>query len=194
MTELPETFTPGEIPEDERSFELIPQGNYDMQVIETSIEPCNGGEMLKLTMEIINGPYANRRLWDNLCIRHSNPETQRIAQRALADICLATGIAQLRDTTELHFKIFSGRVGIKKADQKQIDKGYPDDRNTVRYKGVGKAPAGTIQPKAAPQQGRPPHGARPAAQGAAKPWNQPKQAAKATVDLDDEIPFDGGRR
>ena len=188
MVDLPETFAPNEIPEDERSFDLIPVGNYDMQVIETDVVPCTGGEMLKLTLEIVTGPYANRRLWDNLCIRHSNPETQRIAQRSLADLCLATGIAQLRNTEELHFKVFSGRVAIKKADQKQIDKGYPDDRNNVRYKAKGAAGATAPAPAGkatAPQTRQATPNARPAAGGAAKPWNQPKGRPAA----EDDPPF-----
>ena len=72
--------------------------------------------------------------------------------------------------------------------QKQIDKGYPDDRNTVRYKARNTPPAagnGASRPPAtraaAPQAARP-------AQAGAKPWNQPKPAqATADASLDESF-------
>ena len=189
MVALPETFAPNEVPEDDRNFEPIPAGQYRMQIIESRIEDTKSGtgQMLTLTLEIIDGPYANRRIWDRLNIRNENPDAQRIAQRALADLCLAIGVGQLRDTEELHFKIFTARVTI------QPDKsGQYGPQNRVRYAAAKGQAVGQGQ---APQAAQKPAGAAPraAAQAPAgnKPWNQPKpapqQAAKA--DIDDEIPF-----
>lgn len=201
MVALPETFAPNDVPADDRNFEPIPVGNYKVQVIESKIEDTSKGtgQMLVLTLEILDGPFANRRLWDRLNVRNDSPVAQNIAQRALADLCLQIGLTQLRDSDELHFKPFTVKVGIQHPTQKDKDAGYDNIKNTVRYNAGAGMPQGATkaptQPRQAPQQGRPP---AQAAKGAAKPWNQPKQAAKASKTeqdaMDDEIPFDGGQR
>jgi hypothetical protein len=187
MVALPETFAPADVPADDRNFEPIPVGNYKVQVIESKIEDTKSGsgQMLVLTLEILDGEYANRRIWDRLNIRNDNPQAQSIAQRALADLCLQIGVSQLRDTEELQFKPMTVKVGIR-----QDKTGQYGPQNTVRYnvaagtpQGAAKAPT---QPRQAPQQGRP---SLQAAKGAAKPWNQPKQAPQAQLAEDDEIPF-----
>lgn len=176
MAELPETFNPEEIPEDDRSFGLLPRGPADMQVIESEIIANGDNQMLKLTIEIISGPNSNRRLWDNLNIRHSNADAQRIAQRALADLCLAIGhTGSLTNSEDLHFKPFRGEIGVKKATQKDIDAGYPDDKNTVRYKAGNAKPPAQVQ-SAPPAQAKTPAASTNAAKGN-KPWLNKQTAA-----------------
>lgn len=197
MADLEETFTPNDIPEDDRSFDPLPAGDYSMRVIESEIKDTKSGsgQQLILTLEVIEGPMANRRVWDRLNIRNQNADAQRIAQRALADLCLAVGISALRNTEELHDLPFVGRVAIKP------DKtGQYGPQNTVRYKARGgAAPAG----KAAVQQTPRAQGGQPPAQKASsgsRPWSgsgarsEPiRKPAMAGVgkrgDLDDEIPF-----
>lgn len=173
MVALPETFAPADVPEDERSFEPIPQGVYKVQAIEAKIEDTKSGsgQMLVLTLEIIDGPFANRRIWDRLNIKNENPQAQSIAVRAMADLCLAIGLAQVRDTDEFLFKPLSVRVGIR-----QDKTGQYGPQNTVRYT-VGRGAPGAGKPVgAASQQGRLPAQAQGSTKptGAAKPWNQPK--------------------
>ncbi|MCC7253833.1 DUF669 domain-containing protein [Hyphomicrobium sp.] len=178
MAELNQAFDPNEVPEDDRSFEPLPAGDYQMQVIESKIENTKSltGKMLVLTLEVVSGPHTNRRVWDRLNIVNQNADAQRIAQRALADLCLAVGIAQLRDTDELHFKPFVGRVGVRE------DKtGQYGPQNTVRYKArggqppAGKAGGPTSAGSAAGQQTRTAPAsatARPSAPAASpsRPW------------------------
>jgi hypothetical protein len=192
MAEFNQTFNPSEIPEDDRNFEPIPAGTYRLQVIESKIEPTStgSGEMMTLTLEVIEGPYDKRRIWDRLNIVNQNPDAQRIAQRNLADLCLAIGVTQLKDTEQLHHKPFSGRVTV------QPDRtGQYGPQNRVRYS-VGKPgqpPAGKAGTTAA---GAKPAGAKPAgAKPPARPWGSggaPKAPAAqvgAKADLEDEIPF-----
>lgn len=187
MVALPETFAPNDVPADDRNFEPIPVGVYKVQVIESKIEDTKSGsgQMLVLTLEILDGEYANRRLWDRLNIQNQNPQAQQIAQRALADLCLAIGITQLRDTDELQFKPLDVKVGIR-----QDKTGQYGPQNTVRYAvGAKTAPAaGNAAPRQAAPAARGPSAAGGAKTGA-KPWNQPKAAAKTQQEMDDEIPF-----
>ena len=184
MVALPETFAPADVPEDERSFEPLPIGNYRLQAIEAKIEDTKSGtgQMLVLTHEVLEGPAANRRLWDRLNIRNENADAQRIAQRALADFCLQIGVGQLRDTDELLFKPFTAKVGIR-----QDKTGQYGPQNTIRYN-LGKQgvpPAGKAAPTQPGQPARPTTAQGKPAQGA-KPWNQPKPTKQ---EWDDEIPF-----
>jgi hypothetical protein len=116
----------------------------------------------------MTGPSANRRLWDRLNIRNQNPDAQRIAQRALADLCLATGLQVLRNSEDLHFRPFTARVTIA------TNKSNGQQENRIRYKAPNARPAGTVQQPAqrpAQQQQAASAAQRPAA-GAAKPWQR----------------------
>ena len=183
MTEFKQAFDPNVIPEDDRNFDPIPAGTYRLQVIESKVEPTStgSGELLTLTLEVIEGPFEKRRIWDRLNIVNQNPDAQRIAQRNLADLCLAIGISQLKDTEQLHFKPFSGRVTI------QPDKsGQYGPQNRVRYTQGNKPPAGKNAPTAITHsQGV---GSKPQAQAPARPWGTGGSIATKPV-AEDEIPF-----
>lgn len=166
MAEFPEDFNANDVPEDDRSFEPLPAGDYLMQVIESDIKPTKtGGEQLVLTLEVLEGTHSNRRVWDRLNIKNQNADAQRIAQRALADLCLAVGVTSLRQTETLHFKPFTGRLTIK-ADKT----GQYGPSNSVRYKAKGGAvPAGKAPAQAGAAAAA--QAAKPAATGA-KPWQR----------------------
>ena len=185
MASLGGTFNPNEIPQDERSFEPIPAGDYTCQVIESEIRPTkSGGDMLRLTLEVVDGPFANRRIWENLNIRNSNPQAQSIAHRALADLCAACGAGAIDDSEELHFKPFVATIKIEPGRD-----GYEPRNGVKRYKprggqpGAGKAP---VQRQAAPQQASAP---RPNGSAPSRPWaNRGQPEAARNVNMDD-VPF-----
>jgi len=175
--ELAHTFDPNDVPEDDRSFEPLPAGDYVMQVIESEIKDTKSGsgQQLVLTLEVTEGPLSNRRVWDRLNIVNQNADAQRIAQRSLADLCLAVGIAQLRNTEELHFKPFVGKVSI------QPDKtGQYGPQNRVRYKprnggGGGGVARPAAQPAAATQSNprqHPQTSTGPSTANASRPWKK----------------------
>lgn len=164
MVDFPEDFNVADVPEDTRSFEPLPAGDYTMQVIESDVKETKSGagEQLVLTLEVLDGPMANRRVWDRLNIRNQNADAQRIAQRSLADLCLAVGISSLRRTEDLHFKPFTGRVTVK-ADKT----GQYGPSNSVRYKARGGVAPASKSPSTQPAAAQT---AKPAP--ATKPWQQ----------------------
>lgn len=159
MAELNMDFNPAEVPEDDRTFEPLPAGEYTMQVIDSELKDTKSGtgQQLVLTLEVIEGSFSNRRVWDRLNIRNQNTDAQRIAQRALADLCLAIGINSLKNSEELHFRPFIGAVKIRE------DKtGQYGPQNTVRYKSRGGGAPRVAAPSTAPQQvSKPATGAKP---------------------------------
>jgi len=177
MVALNQQFDPNEIPDDERNFDPIPSGTYNMQVIDSKIEETKAGtgEMLVLTVQVIDGEYANRLIWDRLNIRNQSAEAQRIAQTSLKSLCnlIHLDIGQLKDTEQLHFKPFTARVGVRRDPN-----GVYGPQNTLHYAMPNKGPTRTA-PGKAPVQAQKGKAAAPA-----KPW-----AHKTTQELDDEIPF-----
>ena len=82
-------FNPDAVSDDR---EIIAAGNYNAQIIESSLATTkSGGTILKLTWEILDGPLAKRRVWENLNIVNSNADVQAIAERSLKRICGAVG-------------------------------------------------------------------------------------------------------
>ncbi len=179
MVDLNGTFDATGVPEDDRNFDPIPAGKYRLQVIESKIEETKtgSGDMLTLTLEVIDGPYKGRRIWDRLNVRNQNPDAQRIAQRALADLCLSINVPQVKDSEQLHFKPFTASVTI------QADKtGQYGPQNRVRYATPGKAEQASARPAQQSTQGKP-----AAAGSTAKPWSNPKPAKKD--EMNDDVPF-----
>jgi hypothetical protein len=84
------------------TFDPIPAGKYLAIVIESELKKSEASEILKLTFEIIEGPYKGRKVWARLPLRHSNPKAQQIGRGQLVDICQAVGVLQPKDSVELH--------------------------------------------------------------------------------------------
>jgi hypothetical protein len=97
-------------------MELIPPGKYVAHIIASEMKDTStGGQYLKLEHEILDGPHAKRRLWNNLNLVNSNATTVEIAQRQLSAICHAIGVLKVSDSEQLHFKPLLVTVKIRPA-------------------------------------------------------------------------------
>jgi hypothetical protein len=118
---------------------VLPAGTYLAHVTESDIRPLasGNGEGLKLTLEIIDGQYKGRRVWDNMNIQHTNETTQRIAQAQLSALCHAVNVIKLEDTSALHYKPVRVKVTVREADGK-----YQESNNIKGYESAsGATPA-----------------------------------------------------
>ena len=158
-------FNPNDVPPDERGpMDALPPGKYDLMVVESSVVPTRSGQgtLLKLTHQVVAGPFENRKLWSQHNYQHSNAMAQQIGQREIADLCFAIGHSgMLNDSNDLHGIAFTATVGIEKGQD-------GTDRNTVKrflpYVGSPAAqpttrPATSSRPDASPT---PQQAARPA--------------------------------
>lgn len=135
------------------SFEPIPAGKYPVVVESSETKPYNSGpgEYLKLTLQIIDGHYKGRKLFDNLNLDHPNKTTVEIAQRQLSALCHATKVMKPSDSTQLHDIAVMAEVKVTPA------KGDYGPGNKIQtYKALD---AGGVAPQVE----------APAADGAAKP-------------------------
>ncbi len=142
-------------------YDVLPAGKYRAQIVESEMRVTrNGmGQFLWLMLDIIEGQYQGRKLFDQLNLVNSNPQTVEIAQRTLSAICHATGKLQVNDSVDLHLVPMTIQVGVKPPKD-----GY-SEKNTIRYLVPEKAPVAPAY-QAAPAASQTP------AAPAAAPWNR----------------------
>jgi hypothetical protein len=149
-------------------FEPVLPDDYVVQIInsEMKLTKDGAGQYLELEMDILDGEFKGRKVFDRLNLINNNPKTVEIAQRTLSAICHATGVMNVTDSEQLHFHPVVVKV-IVKPPQGQ----YSASNEVKGYKpanGGGQQPAQTAPPQARP------------AQQQAKPATAPQQAAKPT--------------
>lgn len=112
-----------------QAFELLPPGTYKAQIVDSEIRVTrNGtGKFLWIMLDILEGPYQGRKLFDQLNLVNPNPITVEMAQRTLSSICHAVGQLQVTDSQQLHLRPMMIAVSIEPAKN-----GY-SERNRVRY-------------------------------------------------------------
>ena len=122
----------------------LPAGVYLAHIVESDVQPLKSGngEGLKLTFEVIDGQHKGRKVYENLNIRHTSEDTQRIAQSQLSALCHAVNVIKLMDTAALHFKPVRINVTVREAQGI-----YKASNNIKGYEAVG---AGISAPATAP--------------------------------------------
>lgn len=85
-------------------FEPLPAGQYAAVIIDSQFKPTKSGDgqYLELKLQVLDGPYKGRLVWDRLCLNHPNALTAKIARGRLAAICRAVNVLTPRDSVELH--------------------------------------------------------------------------------------------
>jgi len=92
---------PAELEED---FGIVPEGTYIAVIEGSDYKPASTGQgmLLKFTYSIVEGQFKGRKVFENLNLKHSNAQTQAIAEKALNSICVACGILKIQDSSQLH--------------------------------------------------------------------------------------------
>lgn len=111
-------------------FELLPVDDYLAVISESAMKPNSKskGSHLSLTWTIVEGDYADRKVFSNLNLVNESEETVKIAQKDLSAICRATGVLHPKDSAELHDKPVVISVGIRKGSN-----GYEDSNIIKKY-------------------------------------------------------------
>lgn len=151
-------------------YDVIPKGEYVMRITDSDVVPNSAqtGTVLKLTLEVVSGEYAGRKVFDQLNLTNPNEMAVKISRERLSAYCHATGVIQLQDSQQLHGIPFVAKVKIK------VDKnGVYDDRNEIASckkmeQGAGAPQGFGGQPQGQPQGfgGMPAQGGFPAQQQA----------------------------
>lgn len=164
-------------------FGVIPAGDYEAAIVASEVKQNSNkdGEYLKLEIQIVSGPFQNRKLFENLNIKNPNADTVKIARGTLSAICRAVNVITPKDSSELHNKPFRISVAVKAST-------YKPGEMENKIKSFKPRQAGPARPQQPPQHYSPPpqQYAPPQQQYAnaaptqqAMPWRRP----------DDDVPF-----
>jgi len=157
MAELNHVVDPNDV---KKGLEAVPAGEYLVIVEESDyLENKSGtGMILKLTYQIIDGPFKGMKIFDNMNLQHVNKQTEAIARQSLNSLGVAVGISNIKDSSQLHNIPFKIDVRVKESED------YGKQNSIRKYMAVeGKsAPAANVNAAAAPAQSTP----------AKKPWER----------------------
>lgn len=110
------------------SFEAIPEGWYPVVITESDMVDTKAGDgrYLKLKLQIIDGPFSGRTLFDQLNLENPNETAVKIAKGSLSAICRAVGRMTVRQSEELHNLPLQARVIQEeyRGEMKNKVKGY----------------------------------------------------------------------
>lgn len=141
------------------SRDPLPRGMYQVMVIGSDIKQTQAGtgHFIELTLQVVDGEYTGRRVWDRLNVSNPNKTAEEIAKRALQELCLAVNVNNLTDTEQLHDKPVLAEIDIDRKDP---------SRNRV----MGYAALSAAAPSA--PAARPAVAPSPSARPAGRPWEK----------------------
>jgi len=151
MAQLPNQFDANTI-NPNTAFEPLPAGWYNVMITDSEMKQTKAGTgyYLQLTLQVLDGQYANRKLFERLNLVNPNPTAQEIAQQTLSAICHATGVLQITDSVQLHNKPMAVKTTVKHDEQ------YGDKNEIKGYKATEAQQAPPAQaPSATNAQGAP---------------------------------------
>jgi hypothetical protein len=107
------------------SYENLPAGSYTGVITDSVLKEtknsiatgANNAKYIEVTLEVIDGQYKGRKIWDRLNVINPNPQTVQIAAKTLSAIARAVGIyGVVEDTAALHDKPLNFKVTYKGDD------------------------------------------------------------------------------
>jgi hypothetical protein len=128
MASFGQTFDASSV-EPSAGYDVLPPGKYLGQIVASEMRPTRdgSGQYLFLEVDILEGPYAGRKLFDRLNLVNGNPDAVQIAQRTLSSICRAVGKMQVSNSEQLHLLPMILDVRVRPP------KGEYGESNSIRY-------------------------------------------------------------
>lgn len=116
------------------SFDPLPPGEYEAMVInaEERETRAGNGTFIALTMEILEGKFSGRKIWENLNVVNPNKTTVEMAHRNLKQLSIACGYPA--ELTEIDWE---NCVNIPFTMTLDIDRKDSTRNRVMGYKRVG---------------------------------------------------------
>lgn len=174
----------------ENQYDPLPAGDYLCQVSDSDFRDSKNGnsQYLALTLEVIDGPRAGRKLWENFVLSHAtSTKAVDIGKQKLADLCRAVGVMHVRHSEELHGIPFFAKVTVEEGQdgtlQNRVKRYASANKPASAPRGPAPQPAQANRgPAAQVSRGPAPAASRPA------PWASTPRAA-APVAGEEDVPF-----
>ena len=133
-----------------RSFDPLPDGWYKAVISDTEERQTKSmtGSFLLLTIDIIEGEFRGRKVFDRLNLNNPNETAVQIAQRTLASVCNAVGVVNPQDSAELRDKPMMIKVVVRPPEN-----GYDASNDIKGYEPCEASAAPALAPKLAASNG-----------------------------------------
>jgi hypothetical protein len=141
------------------AFDPLPPGDYHAIITDSQMKDTKAGtgQYVELAMQIIEGEFSGRKLWERLNVVNHNKQAEDIARSQLKSLSGVCEVEPLRDTEQLHDTPFIVSL--------EIDRKEPTRNRVMGYKSAKSALAPAAKPA-----GR--TAAAPAPEAAKKPWER----------------------
>ena len=102
--------------EPNEGFSPLPAGDYQVIIAESKMKKTKDGQgqYLEMRMQVLNGQYQNRVLFDRLNLVNKSDVAVKIAKGTLSSICRSVNVLTPSDSSELHNKPLTASVKIRK--------------------------------------------------------------------------------
>lgn len=160
-------FNANEVQGERTDFTALPPGNYVLAIVNSEMKATKAGtgEYLQLEMEVQEGPFTGRKVWERLNLNNPNAQAVDIARKTLKEICLACNRPIIQASEELHGIPMLADVKVEKGKD-----GNSDSNGIKKYSPRHGAPAATPAPaQATPAQATQAYAANPATPAPAAP-------------------------
>jgi len=139
-------------------FKVVPPGIYNVVIVDSEVmDTKNGGKLLMLKYQVIDGQYVGDTLVDRINLVNSSEMAQKIGLSQFKNICDAVGHkGVVKDSKQLHGKPLSIKVSIEKFESNK-EAGKMLDSNKVEKRMARQAaPAAPAVPPGHPAAGEAP--------------------------------------
>lgn len=119
------------------NFDPLPAGWYNAIAEDADVGPTRkeDGYLLKVKFAILDEPYNSRKVFQNLCIRHQNPDVENIANKSLTSFGRAVGVNNVKSNNDLLNKPLMIKIKVTNSEQ------YGPGNDVCGYKAIeGAAP------------------------------------------------------
>lgn len=109
-------------------YDALPAGEYKAVIVESERKPTkNGaGHLLNVKLQIIDGQYKNRTVFDRFNLWNASEKAKLIAQQQFKKVCEAVNVMSPKDSSELHMKPLMIKLAVSEYEGKERNevKGY----------------------------------------------------------------------
>jgi len=113
----------------------IPKGEYQVIIVESEKKPTSKGDgsLLNMVLQIVEGQFKGRKLYDRLNLWNKNEQAAKIAQGTLSAICRAVNVLTPHTSEQLHNRTLTAVVDVSEYQGKLRNevKGYKPKQTGV---------------------------------------------------------------
>lgn len=128
------------------SFDVVPAGEYEACIVNSvkMATKAGTGAFLSMELQILEGDYKGRKVFDNLNLWNPSEKAVEIARGTLSAICRAVGVLTPGDSSDLHNRPLRIKLGVR------TDPQYGDKNEIKAYKPTSGENVGQLPPRGEP--------------------------------------------